>query len=153
MAAAAQLAGVDVPRNKFVTGAPIQDVPRQAVLHGADERHRQEYNIQLLELLRELRDLFQERRQAKIISESLGDNHRRRTLMGELMQLWGAEPLITINERNGPIDTTVLIMQAEAYSVYVLSQLEIQNQSRDTLVFSTDADERVRACIQEMRLC
>ena len=73
--------------------------------------------------------------------------------MADLIQLWGAEPLITVNERNGPIDTNILISQAEAYSCYVLSQLEIQNQSRDTLVFSTDADERVRACIQEMRLC
>jgi hypothetical protein len=73
--------------------------------------------------------------------------------MAELMQLWGAEPLITVNDRNGPIETSILISQAEAYSCFVLSQLEIQNQSRDTLVFSSDAHERVQACIQEMQLC
>jgi hypothetical protein len=107
MLIAAQMAGIDVPRNKFVTGQPIQDAPRQA--EAFDGRNRHDYNMQLLEMLRELRDVFQEKKQAKIISESLGDNDRRRTLMADLMQLWGAEPLITVNERNGPIETNVLV--------------------------------------------
>jgi hypothetical protein len=68
------------------------------------------------------------------------------------MHLWGAEPLITVNDRD-EIDTSTLVRQAEAYSLYVLSQLEIQNISRDTLVFSTDVDERIRACITELNYC
>lgn len=35
----------------------------------------------------------------------------------------------------------------------MLSQLELQNASRGTLVFGTDVDERIRACMQEMLLC
>ena len=73
--------------------------------------------------------------------------------MADLTRLWGAEPLITVNENAGQIDTNILVSQAEAFSTYVLSQLEIQNVSRQTLVFSSDVDERIRACMQEMHLC
>jgi len=72
-------------------------------------------------------------------------------LIADLAHSWGAEPLITVNENQ--LDPNVLMNQAEAYSLYVLSQLELQNASRGTLVFGTDVDERIRACMQEMNIC
>ena len=43
-----------------------------------------------------------------------------------------------------------LTKEVERASLYVMSQLEIQNQSRD-LLFSSDGQERLNACLSELR--
>ena len=97
---AAQLAGVDLPRNKFVIGTPLADVPRLGDnLNEAEAaRMRNGYNLQLFNELKDLKELFQEKRQQKIVSESLGDNQKRRTLIADLAHSFGAEPLVTVND-------------------------------------------------------
>ena len=54
-----------MPRHDVVPGAATADEAAR-VRHG--------YNVQLLQELRDLREVFQEKKQQKIISESLGDN-------------------------------------------------------------------------------